>query len=553
VSNNADALPHAQYAVQLVGPGKLALNREKPLLRPGPHQILVRVEAVGLCFSDLKLLKQFHDHPRKSEVLTGIDRAVLDALPSYVPGDKPTVPGHEVVGCVAAVGEGVRRHRVGERVLVQADWRFLRTAGSNGAFGYNFEGGLQEYVLFDERIVIDPETGERYLLPVDRELGAAQVCLVEPWGCVENSYANRERRTIAAGGRLLVVIADGRKAGGVEQAYSPEGPPAEAVTLEGGAPEALAERVGELANEAFDDIVYFGAAKAVLDALNDKPAAGGILNVVTGGQKIGEPVSVGVGRVHYGPTRWIGTTGESAAHAYATISETGELRDGDSVLIVGAGGPMGQMHTIRAVCSGMKDITVTATDLDDARLDALAKKAGPLAEARGAELRLVNTKTQPLEGRFSYFALMAPLGSLVADAIERSLPGARINIFAGIPAPTRQDLDLDKYIANGCFMFGTSGSRIEDMRIVLEKVSTGQFDTSRSVDAVSGMGGAIDGIAAVENRTMAGKIIVYPELHEMPLIALHELASRYPSVADKLDAHGMWTRDAEQELLRVAR
>ena len=44
---------------------------------PGPHEILVKVEAVGLCFSDLKLLKQFHDHVRKSEVVAGIERTVL--------------------------------------------------------------------------------------------------------------------------------------------------------------------------------------------------------------------------------------------------------------------------------------------------------------------------------------------------------------------------------------------------------------------------------------------------------------------------------------------
>jgi NADPH:quinone reductase-like Zn-dependent oxidoreductase len=40
------------------------LNIAKPVIPPGPHQILCRVEAVGLCFSDLKLLKQFSSHAR---------------------------------------------------------------------------------------------------------------------------------------------------------------------------------------------------------------------------------------------------------------------------------------------------------------------------------------------------------------------------------------------------------------------------------------------------------------------------------------------------------
>ena len=92
--------------------------------------MLCKVEAVGLCFSDLKLLKQFTEHPRKSEIVKGIDAAVLKQIPSYVPGDKPTVPGHEVTCRIVAIGEGVKQHKVGERVLVQTDYRALQTAGS---------------------------------------------------------------------------------------------------------------------------------------------------------------------------------------------------------------------------------------------------------------------------------------------------------------------------------------------------------------------------------------------------------------------------------------
>ncbi len=112
---------------------------------------------------------------------------------------------------------------------------------------------------------------------------------------------------------------------------------------------------------------------------------------------------------------------------------------------------------------------------------------------------------------------MAPVPALVANSIRDSRPGCIINIFAGIPAPTKHELDLDTYIANRCFMFGTSGSTIRDMQIVLQKVTSGQLNTNCSVDAVSGMAGAIEGIAAVENRTLAGKIIVYPMLHDIGL------------------------------------
>ena len=547
MSRKPTTVPKTQYAVQLVGPGQLKLNRRKKVFRPGPHQVLARVEAVGLCFSDLKLLKQFSAHPRKSEVVAGIGREVLAEIPSYVPGDLPTVPGHEVTCRIVAVGDAVRRHQVGERCLVQTDYRAIRTAGSNAAFGYNFEGGLQEYVLMDERVIIDPASGERFLIPVPETVSASAIALVEPWACVEDSYVTVERRTLKAGGRLLVVSDDASLRGAVPAGlpYAPEGRPAETVVA------SPAQAASRPADEMFDDIIYYGADKAVLEGLNGRIAARGILNVVLGGRKIGQGVSVGVGRMHYGMTRWIGTPGGDAAESYGVIPPTGEVRPGDRVVVVGAGGPMGQMHVIRAVCSGIEGIRVVAADVDDARLESLGRKASPMARAEGVDLRLVNTARTPLAETFTYIALMAPVGALAANAVRDSAPGCLINIFAGIPAPTRQDRDLDTYIAHRCFMFGTSGSAIRDMKIVLEKVRSGRLDTDLSVDAVSGMAGAVAGIAAVENRTLAGKIVVYPMLRDLDLVPLADMPDRLPAVAAKLD-DGRWCLAAEKELLKTA-
>ncbi len=543
MTSQPGVIPETQYAVQLVGPGELKLNPAKPVPVPKPHEILVKVEAVGLCFSDLKLLKQFHEHARKSEIVSGLDVEVLHGIQSYVPGDQPVVPGHEVSCRIVAVGDEVKQHKVGERCLVQTDYRQLPTAGSNAAFGYNFEGGLQEYTLLDERVVISPE-GERFLIPVGEEKGASAVALVEPWACVEDSYVTAERNHIKAGGRLLVVVAEGRKAKGVDESMAPDGKPAEVQTV---AP----ANVAGLADESFDDIVYFGSDKAAIDSLNDKLAPQGIINIVLGGRRIGQLVSVGVGRVHYGMRRWIGTLGDDASESYRCVPGNGEIRPSDKVLIVGAAGPMGQMHVIRNLCLGLPGLSVVGTDFDDRRIEALRAKVEPLAETNGVPLRLVNPQHEPVEEKFTYFALMAPVGALVASAIEDAEEGAIINIFAGIPAPTRHDLDLDAYIEKQCYMFGTSGSTIEDMRIVLRKLEGDQLDTNASLDAVSGMAGAIDGIAAVENRTLAGKIIVYPMLHDVGLVPISQLGQYFPTVAEKLEG-GCWTREAEQELLYVA-
>lgn len=59
----------------------------------GPGELLIKVAAVGLCGSD-------------------IDKIIYEAVP---PG---TVLGHEVVGTVAELGEGVENFRIGERIVV---------------------------------------------------------------------------------------------------------------------------------------------------------------------------------------------------------------------------------------------------------------------------------------------------------------------------------------------------------------------------------------------------------------------------------------------------
>jgi threonine dehydrogenase-like Zn-dependent dehydrogenase len=561
-------LPETQHAVQLVGPDKLELNAAKSILAPTGRQILAKVEATGLCFSDLKLLKQFSGHVRKSEVVGGVDSDVLDDLPSYCPGEQPTVPGHECVCRIIAVGDEVERHKIGDRCIVQADWREVLTAESNGAFGYNFEGALQEYALLDERLVIEPSTGEKYLIPVGDERSASAVALVEPWACVESSYVSPERRTVKPGGKLLVVAEDGHDPASIDAAINTgEGPeeivaiyvnhehretltfPGEGMSL--AQTEDPSDEIDALPDETFDDIVYFGAIPERIEALNDKLGRGGIMNVVLGGKTIGRPVEIGVGRVHYGLTRWIGTTGSDAGESYKVIPAIPELRAQDRVVVIGAGGPMGQMHVIRNLSTGIEGVSVTATDFDQPRLDALAEKVAPLAKANDCPLTTINPKTDPATVAYTYYAIMAPVGPLVAQAIDEGDDGAIINIFAGIPATVKQAVDLDRYISKGMFMFGTSGSRIDDMVIVRDKVESGQLNTDLSVDAVCGMAGAVEGIRAVENRVLAGKIVVYPELTDMPLIPLEELSKAYPSVAGKLH-NGCWCKEAEVELLKVA-
>jgi threonine dehydrogenase-like Zn-dependent dehydrogenase len=554
-------IPATEHAIQIVDAGRTIHNRTKPVPKPGPYQILVEMEAVGICFSDTKLLHAFTSHPRKSEVLSGLPPEVLAEIPSYAPGTLPTVPGHEPVGHIVAVGDKVRRHKLGERCLIQTDYRHLPTKAANAAFGYNFEGGLQEYVLLDERMIIEPGTDERFLIPVGEEPSASAVALVEPWACVEASYVYRERQEPLSGGRLLVVADAGHAVEGIGTLLERARPAHMTALLAdatqrkavetAGFPVAIATDIADLPSQGFDDIVYFGAGPASVERLQDCLAFRGLINVVTGGARIGRPVAVDIGRVHYDLTRWTGTTGSSATAAYAGIPADGEVRDGDRMGVIGAAGPMGLMHVVRAASGGWKNLSIAGIDIDDSRLAHLERAARPIASSRGVKLTVANSRTAEMAPGFSYIALMVPAPALVGQAVTLAGPGCRINIFAGFATGTRAEVDLDRYLEQRCYFLGTSGSGIPDMKAVLRKVEGGELDTNISLDAVCGFEGVADALAAVEGRTASGKIMVYPSLPDLGLVRLSELGERFPSVAAKLD-DGRWTKAAEQELLHVA-
>jgi len=558
--------PQTQCAVQLVGPNRLVLNTSKKVVGPNRCQILCRVEAVGLCFSDLKLLKQFSSHVRKGEIVSGIEQNILRQIPSYVPGDAPTVPGHEAVVRITAVGPDVENFRPGERYLVQTDYRWLRIAGSNAAFGYNFEGALQEYVLMDERVITSPE-GDSMLIPVSEQLSASAVALVEPWACVENAYASKERRSLKKGGRMLLV-ADVDLAEDVPRnLFNRYGRPTQITWVSQSAEPAglnvaikKVASIPELKDADYDDVIYFGSNAETVEGLFAKVAARGLFNIVLCGRKFGRDIVTMVGRVHYAGIRIVGTTGAEPAESMENIPESGEIRPGDKINIVGAGGPMGMMHVMRNICEGIEGIKIFASDLDERRLATLRKIAEPLAQKKTIELKIYNPSKDEIsapvsscrrqERGFDYTVLMAPISDLVSASVHTAANRGVINIFAGIPAAVTARVDLNAYIRKQLYFVGTSGSVLDDMKRILAKVESGRLDTNVCVAAVCGLDGAVEGIRAVESRLIAGKVVVYPACKGLKLTRLEDLRSQIPEVAECL-TEGLWQRRAEETLLKM--
>jgi propanol-preferring alcohol dehydrogenase len=127
-----------------------------PLPEPGPGQLRIRVTACGVCRTDL--------HGTDGE----LPRPKL-----------PLVLGHEVVGRVDAVGEGVRRFAVGDRVGIPwLGWTdgtcaWCRSGRENlcerARFtGYDLDGGYAEAAIVDERYAfpIPPGYGDAEAAPL---------------------------------------------------------------------------------------------------------------------------------------------------------------------------------------------------------------------------------------------------------------------------------------------------------------------------------------------------------------------------------------------------
>lgn len=132
-------IPSSMTAMLLDVPGQALRVATLPVPAPAGRDVLVRVAACAVCRTDLHIVDGELEH---------------HAL--------PLVPGHEIVGHVAATGAGAQRFRPGQRVGIP--W----LAGSCGvcAFclggrenlcdhavftGYDRQGGFAEYTLADER------------------------------------------------------------------------------------------------------------------------------------------------------------------------------------------------------------------------------------------------------------------------------------------------------------------------------------------------------------------------------------------------------------------
>ena len=537
---------------------------EIPLRRPNRDEVLVRVDAIGVCFSDVKLITQGSSHPR----ITGRDLS-----------KEPVVAGHEVSLTVVEAGEDYKdKYMPGDRFIVQADVYFK---GVNLAYGYALEGGMQQYGVVGEPVLAGDEGS--YLIPVKPETGYAEAALVEPWTCVVAAYRIHPRKALKPGG-VALFVGTGGGAYQLDGSICKDGPPGKLILA--GVEDALTaaacdcpdctaellelgmlepEHVKSLADErtggrGFDDVIVLGKPNPELvEALGASLAKNGVMAVLAD-CPISRPVKIDVGRVHYDYIDFIGTDTRKIADAYAK-SRASELTPGGTAWFVGGAGAMGQMHVQRAAKMKNGPRKMLVTDVDNLRLDHLRTSVGAKDSDHGVEIVFMNPVEAGQEAvdkaiadltggkGFDDIVMLVPVPALIESSLPYLAEGGLMNIFAGVPRGTIATMDLSATYLKGNRFVGSSGSRPRDMVDTLALAESGELPVVNSLAAIGGIDAMADGVRAAKEARFPGKTVIFPHIR-LPLTALTGLDKVLPSVHAKLKDGKFWTQEAEEELLR---
>ncbi|MFL5606654.1 MAG: zinc-binding dehydrogenase, partial [Gemmatimonadaceae bacterium] len=188
-------------AAVLVDVGRLEV-RDVPRPEPAAHEVLVRVQAVGLCGTDLHIVAGHANYNRDEH---GRPRPLRE---------HPQILGHEIAGIVEAVGAGAHGLVPGDRVVVDQGrscvseardplCEYCHTGDSHQCEQYREHGITGLPGGFAELIAIPAVNAVRIETPLVPE----QAALSEPLGCVLHAIDMMNR----AASRYVIGAASGRQ------------------------------------------------------------------------------------------------------------------------------------------------------------------------------------------------------------------------------------------------------------------------------------------------------------------------------------------------------
>ncbi|MBK8046396.1 MAG: alcohol dehydrogenase catalytic domain-containing protein [Anaerolineales bacterium] len=408
---------------------------DAPMPTPGPDELLVRHDAVGICFSDIKVIRTGEKHPR-------IYRKMRE---------QPVVLGHEVSLTIVEAGASLKdQYKPGDRFIVQAD---IYIGGKSYAYGYEIQGGFSRYSVVDQRVL--NSDGGNYLIPIKPEDGYAEVALCEPWACVEASYTVEYRTHWLEGGTVWLI----GNGAGIQLGKAVDWRP-QTVVLDVTDAESAAQ-VRRWANAAgvevkngddgtmrYDDIVVLQGDADLCERVFGRLANGGIFNLVESAP-LPRAVSVDIGRMHYDHLLVVGTDEPDLSVAYTPVRT--QLKPGGVTWVLGAAGPMGQMHFLRALSMPDKPRKIIASNLHTTRMKAVQQQFDRQARDAGVEVIYMSRDEYPDDKSFfdrkrietsqrgyDDVVIMAPTIEAIEQASGLTADEGVINVFAGLARVRKQ-------------------------------------------------------------------------------------------------------------------
>jgi threonine dehydrogenase-like Zn-dependent dehydrogenase len=561
--NARDGMPERSLEWPLFGAGldKLGVAGkpvDRDLPRNSPDELLIRHDAVGLCFTDVKEILFGDQHPR----LIGRDLAV-----------RPVVPGHEACMTVVRVGEKLHgQYRVGDRFAIQPDVWY---GGKSIPYSFGMDGAYRQYGVIGKEVLNGDEGN--YLIPIPPAMSYAGAALTEPWGCVEASYRMVYRVGLQEGGKVWFYGNERSRAGyHIDKIWDPAHKPGLVVLTD--VPQDLERKLSELCRRdevplrkqsrksvvdsatRFHDIFVLDGEPAQVNEASALLENGSILAMTAAGPMAGH-ITMDFGRVHYDHILYVGTTSVDLDSAYKETPVRCSLRAGGATLMLGAAGPMGRMHLQRAIESTKGPATIVATDIEASRLENLRASfqsyarekrlalatVNPVGDRKGYEAALASAVAQ---GGFDDVVIMVTSLETIAEIPQWTADGGVINLFAGLKRGTIAEVYA--YLIYGprqVRYVGHSGSKLSDQVAIVERYKGGELQPHRSVAAICGMRQVANGIRAMQDAVYPGKIVVYPSVVDFPLTGLPEFRYALPQVYQALEDGCVWTNAAEEMFL----
>lgn len=551
-------IPEKMLAWPLWGAGMEKLGKNNaPCLMDTPSisedELLVRIDAIGLCFSDVKLIWAGEKHPRV--ISPDLSR-------------EPIIPGHEAVMTIVKVGKKLSdQFEIGRRFIIQAD---IYVNGKGFAYGYAINGGMAQYSRIDQRILNGDEGC--YLLPLKDSTPYGIAALIEPWTCVIASYRIKNRKAPLKGGKVLIATENDD-----ETLYEPgklltDAAPSEISVLGLNQPafDALISRfpgrelqkLYDIPNDdAFDDI-FLCNIKDRKKA--EKLAKTGKRNAVISfiGDYPDKEWSFDIGNIHYKAWFYQGCLSINLSDAY-NRNVRSKLKKNGTCWLVGGAGAMGQMHTRLAVESKDTPSRILVTDMDNFRIKNLEKLLKNKTKKREIEFKTLNPSDYPspdafekdvaefasVSGGFDDIVMLVPVIPVINNAVRFLKEDGLMNIFAGIPAGKEGFLNVGRICREGLRFIGSSGSSMADLRHTLKLVEDNKLSPVATLAAIGGMNELKKGLEAVANGKFPGKIVIFPQCKTVPLTPIEDIGKIIPGIESTLSGEGFYTQKTEEKLL----